>query len=1242
MENKKVVGVLKYNIDTRNSMLLKNEGKYSLYDGLLSPSIGEAYQKRELYPHSQTDDKSILDFTHDNLSDYSKKIAQQNFSNSKERDVFSILTPTNDQLQRWGGNYNDYLEYVSETYGKELTSVNFVERTLAAQDVVYGLRMMEVGVVKDINVSNALAGVVTTNINNFSGTDTKLGLITNEMYAASLYAASQFNSSRKRYDINSQYPYITPYLYEVYGNNSANVNRLSDIMRPDSVFGRVLEDPAVDINIIHDWSDPNYTTEKNSALFYANLQTEENKYRPDSAYYNYNRDLKDFEESNNNSAIKDLVRDTSIINPSSHKRGVTNVAVIEYDEGDKTEDVEDNKRLIKENSGSQGIEYFTFEAVQKSSKNTLLDKTNKSFRKHEINTLISRFHTSKEYNKKYEHESFDTAKSVFGKSKGRNLLKLGANSDVDNFKTNNYSNPYCRVWTYHHEYDRLSRMIRPFITEENNQEMGYSFTDLQKLNEKFRSTNTKGITNGGDYLAEKTVLNKSNGLVDIVPSTEGKVEIQKCMFSIENLAWKDVPNMSKYLSEEQRGPFGGRIMWFPPYDLRFNESVNVDWNANTFIGRGEKVYTYTNTDRTASLDFTILIDHPAIINEIQNMKGKAPDDDIEMDTLRFFAGCGPLDNDLKKVEKADVDTNKTNKENSIEPKEVKNEEKVEKLKFYVFFPNNYSGNYNEKDLLTKEEWQEKGFADRDWVNYLLFGHDILVPSAEDSYNGYEMSNKGISTTSAIGVGIPTAVDPKTNISKIWNVYPDYEGEDKAKRIYYYRVDFDLRQKLREYENYRDTNSYQLNISQKNVSTVYPDADCSFTEFVGAVILSRIRKNRKDSTGEEYTFDDYVADDAAKLKYLIEKISNVYGCDESDTFEKLTEFAKIIEKGITKIKPIGGATEQDEKNSNILAYRRCRTLGTYLKEILNFDGDIDFSKIEKSKKLLNYKTVNSNAAKVQRYAAVELYFGGPKIEDANDGTGKGSNVITAENKPKQDKNADTSDSGQTKQEVHATIGNATTRYESEADYFKKLQISDPLVFRKITDKYRYFDPAFHSLSPEGFNARLTFLHQCTRQGHTVSTSDGKLAQTAGNLSFGRMPVCILRIGDFFYSKVIIQNMNISYESNNGIQWDLNSEGNGVQPMYAHVSMTLTILGGQTLDGPSDRLQNANTFNFYANTGVYDDRSDRISVDSNGNLTYTNIFLPYNDEKKATTAVTTEAKTEVKAEEKIEKNIINPII
>ena len=48
------------------------------------------------------------------------------------------------------------------------------------------------------------------------------------------------------------------------------------------------------------------------------------------------------------------------------------------------------------------------------------------------------------------------------------------------------------------------------------------------------------------------------------------------MFSIENLAWKGVGlNDNEYhndgLSPEQRGPLGGRIMWFPPYEISFSE-----------------------------------------------------------------------------------------------------------------------------------------------------------------------------------------------------------------------------------------------------------------------------------------------------------------------------------------------------------------------------------------------------------------------------------------------------------------------------------------------------------------------------------------------------------------------------------------------------------------------------------------------------------------------------------------------
>ena len=93
----------------------------------------------------------------------------------------------------------------------------------------------------------------------------------------------------------------------------------------------------------------------------------------------------------------------------------------------------------------------------------------------------------------------------------------------------------------------------------------------------------------------------------------------------------------------------------------------------------------------------------------------------------------------------------------------------------------------------------------------------------------------------------------------------------------------------------------------------------------------------------------------------------------------------------------------------------------------------------------------------------------------------------------------------------------------------------------------------------------------------------------------MPVCVLKIGDFINTRIVINSLSINYGASGAPQWDLNPEGIGVQPMYAKVQMGITILGGQSLDGPISRLQNAVSFNYYANTGVYDNRSDRISRD-----------------------------------------------
>jgi hypothetical protein len=62
------------------------------------------------------------------------------------------------------------------------------------------------------------------------------------------------------------------------------------------------------------------------------------------------------------------------------------------------------------------------------------------------------------------------------------------------------------------------------------------------------------------------------------------------------------------------------------------------------------------------------------------------------------------------------------------------------------------------------------------------------------------------------------------------------------------------------------------------------------------------------------------------------------------------------------------------------------------------------------------------------------------------------------------------------------------------------------------------------------------------------------------------------------------------------WDLNPEGIGVQFMMAKVSMQIHIIGGSDISAPIKRLQNAVSFNYYANTSVYDDRSDIAEYDN----------------------------------------------
>jgi hypothetical protein len=130
-----------------------------------------------------------------------------------------------------------------------------------------------------------------------------------------------------------------------------------------------------------------------------------------------------------------------------------------------------------------------------------------------------------------------------------------------------------------------------------------------------------------------------------------------------------------------------------------------------------------------------------------------------------------------------------------------------------------------------------------------------------------------------------------------------------------------------------------------------------------------------------------------------------------------------------------------------------------------------------------------------------------------------------------------------------------------------------------------------MTPEGLNTRLTFLQQCMRPGDTIPTIKDVGGATvlqynnATNTSFGAPPVLVLRVGDFYNTKIIPTSLAFTYED-----LDLNPEGIGVQPMIANVTLSFNFVGGSGLKESIDKLQNALTFNYYANTEIYDDRAD----------------------------------------------------
>ena len=832
---------------------------------------------------------------------------------------------------------------------------------------------------------------------------------------------------------------------------------------------------------------------------------------------------------------------------------------------------------------------------------TLLQKTNKWFSEgasdylsKRFATLTSRFHTDNNQIPIYELEhsiGLQGFSKQYGLSRGNSVLKAeGIGKDAKHIKVEDGVNPYCRVWTWHNAYSHyLKDTMRPFSLGENESlDKTYNWKIFRSHNNLIKGALSNGTNNseGGELLTKLqsygVMYNAEgipNGLVNITPSLNPSdksfdVPVKKCMFSIENLAWKGTYNSWNTddingLSKEQKGPLGGRIMWFPPYDLRFNETTQANWQTNEFIGRGEPMYTYANTVRSGTLSFKLLIDHPAILDYWERRNGKRDSvensgiDNVEskeQELLRFFAGCSVLKAGMPQTETPEASP-EVQEDGAPQPENSQ-------LKFEVFFPNNYSGvsedvNFDPIDYLINGIATNINIYDEtiepdptiqwfDTKNNKVGGYgirqtplSIITKPTEDSEIATVKSSDGIIRT----------------LKKIKN--------KKDEPLYCYRVDAGLNEVLKypaSYVNTEDKNCYNKNPRPPKKEEKRPRTLVSFTD----VYIALNKNNPK----------------IGEIKKVLE------GCYDEGRVQMCERIFKSKEC-ITGILCRGYASSQGTSEHNQkLAKNRADTIKKWLEETLNpsLEQGIKTSSRPFTGSTLDSQSANNETAIEQRRTEVYINYNESKIEDASE-TQVSVDVDSSSDIP-------SSVMSQASTEP-AVLDNTTTtlppntstneeigRYDNEARFFERLGKESPFMTKLISERIRNFDPVFHSMNPEGFNARLTFLNQCMRQGPTLSGIESK---NANNLAFGVPPVCVLRVGDFYNTKIIITNMNIGYDP---LVWDLNEEGIGVMPMIANVDLSFNFIGGSDLGGPIQRLQNATSFNYYANASVYDNRAEEI--------------------------------------------------
>jgi hypothetical protein len=759
------------------------------------------------------------------------------------------------------------------------------------------------------------------------------------------------------------------------------------------------------------------------------------------------------------------------------------------------------------------------------------------------------------------------------------------------------------------EYCRVFQKDTPYLT----------YADLQK---------TDGITNSGRGFTYSVFDNTYN--LNIAPlrnpgSTniiDGKVK--KYMFSLENLAWRtsDKPGYTyDDLPACERGPNGGRIMWFPPYNLTFSDSSTASWNPTSFLGRPEPIYTYKDTKRSGNLSWSIVVDHPAMMNTIiekQLANLSQEQTDSIMDS--FFAGCVKYDlYDLAiKFNTLSINELYTYQELLQNPR-TSPEEKYEIHRQTIGSDGGGNGNGGANTIGDEtgnntdtngqqtnttqngESVDKKGQLEGElnkFVDYgFYFDNDYPIGSTTwvtelsspfvDWYNRYiTQANRNIYDTRApenVNNGQPYSKDgvqPFFDQVVIGN-FNDIKDDLIPKKLKEVLVDYkgSVTITLRGSASAPATNNYNINLSKRRNSVVL---NWLRTQTIGDKTIKQWEEEGKikfefTATGEDVAVvgSNGNTNISTSCTNNIKDVSKGKVTSASQWYSVPAMACRRVK--IEKIK-IDDFVEPPKRYS-------CDGNGNCYE-----DENGEFETLVKCKEkctpqpspspvvnLKTYDCINGNC--VENTLGTGEYTGDTCNEQCGDV------IVTAITTNPQPTPTPT-----IQKKIKEGISKKVLRtLFSECDYFEIIKESNPTVYASIKDKIKYFSPAFHSITPEGLNARLTFLNQCVRPGQTIPVigPDGKPKYNdARNTSFGAPPVLVLRVGDFYHTKIIPNQLSITYEP---LLYDINPEGIGIQPMIAKISLGFDFIGGHGLAGPVQELQNALSFNFYANTEIYDERS-----------------------------------------------------